>query len=180
MSRNKKLTILKKFNLIPSICTKLDKNQIFKYENDDLVKVIEEDQELKVSILEINELLALNKTKSGQIPFTGKKVQVGIIDDGINDTFSSISNVTKYGIGDNKFREWMDDNISHGTIMASIVGNQLKTPDYETIGIAPGVNLIDFDISNPQQEHFFSNILEIFDKMVKEWISDTKAGYIRV
>jgi len=168
ISKYENLIILNKFDLIPSICVKSNKDQILKFEKEELVKLIEEDQTLTLSILEINELLALKKVKSSQISFTGRYVQVGIIDNGINNNFDSISNVTKSGIGDKKFREWRDDDISHGTLMASIIGNQLKDHDYGIIGIAPDVEFLDLDISNPEEKYFFSNILYILDNIVNQ------------
>ncbi|MFW9881406.1 MAG: S8 family serine peptidase, partial [Candidatus Thorarchaeota archaeon] len=83
----------------------------------------------------------------------GKDVRVGLIDNGVNDNFKSISNVTKIGIKDKKFKKWKDDDISHGSIMASIIGNQLKIPSYGMIGIAPNVKIVDLDISNPEKKY---------------------------
>ena len=37
-------------------------------------------------------------------------------------------------------------------------------------GIAPNAKLIDFDISNSKEEYYFSNILEVFDLILKEEI----------
>ncbi|MFX1480073.1 MAG: S8 family serine peptidase [Promethearchaeota archaeon] len=168
ITKYENLTILNKFHIIPSICVKIKKDLILKLKNEELIKLIEEDQELILSILEINEILALEKVKSSQISFMGKDVRVGIIDNGVNDNFESISNVTKIGIRDKKFKKWKDDDISHGTIMASIIGNQLKVPGYGMIGIAPNVKIVDLDISNPEKKYFFSSVLEILDQIVKK------------
>ena len=90
--KNENLEILYKLNLISSISLKLNKQQIFEYEKEDLIKAIEEDQQLFLSILEINEILDLNRSKNSQISHTGKNVTIGIVDDGVNSNFLSIPN----------------------------------------------------------------------------------------
>ncbi|MFW9881407.1 MAG: hypothetical protein ACFFG0_50730 [Candidatus Thorarchaeota archaeon] len=55
IAKYENLTILNKFHVIPSICTKIKKDLILKLKNEDLIKLIEEDQELLLSILEINQ-----------------------------------------------------------------------------------------------------------------------------
>jgi len=168
ISKNKKLNILNKFDFIPSIITNLDTEQILKYEKEDLIKKIEEDQKLFLSIFEINEILDLNRCKNSQIPHTGRNVSIGIIDDGINSNFPSISIISRYDDKGNEFKKGIGNQITHGTIMASIISNQFKDLDNNSIGIAPDVKIFDFNVSNSKQEYYFSNVLEIFDLIVNQ------------
>ncbi|GAH44227.1 unnamed protein product, partial [marine sediment metagenome] len=91
ITKHKDLRILKKFYLIPSIAVNLKKKQINEFDKEDLIKQLEEDQKLFLSMLEFSEFLELDSYKNSQISFTGKNVRVGIIDDGINKNFPSIS-----------------------------------------------------------------------------------------
>ncbi|MFX0082461.1 MAG: S8 family serine peptidase [Candidatus Hodarchaeota archaeon] len=168
ISKYKKIEILNKFDLIPSLITYLDREQILKYEKEDLITKIEEDQRLFLSILDINKILNLNRCKNSQIPRTGRNVSIGIIDDGINNNFMSIAPVSKKNVNSREFKKSAGSEITHGTIMASIIGNQIKESSNIPIGIAPDVKLFDFDISNSKSEYFFSNILQIFDNITKE------------
>ena len=56
-----------------------------------------------------------------------------------------------------------DNNISHGTLMANLIGNHLLDDNGIVIGIAPNAKIYDFDISNLKEEYYFSNIMEVFD-----------------
>ncbi|KKN15985.1 hypothetical protein LCGC14_0980420 [marine sediment metagenome] len=168
ISKNKKVSVLKKFDFIPSICTNLLKENILLYEQEDLVKVIEEDQRLYSSILEVNEVLGIDRIKGAQISYTGKNVKVGIIDDGINITFPSVSNISQHYQKD-KIKPNLKE-ITHGTIMASVIANQFKNENNHRIGIAPDVKILDFYISNSQKEYYFSNVLEIFDSILNQKI----------
>jgi len=163
--KNKTLKILNKFDFIPAFSAYLKKEQILKFDKEDSIKQIEEDQKLFLSILEVNEILELDKYKKSQISYTGKNVKVGIVDNGINSNFQAISNVSRYQIKkvDRNSRE-----ITHGTIMASIIANQFKDIENNYIGIAPGVKFTDFDISNPSNDYYFSYILEVFDSIIKK------------
>jgi serine protease AprX len=165
VSKNKTLKILGKFDFIPAISAYLKKEQILKFDKEDSIKQIEEDQRLFLSLLEVNEILELNKYKKSQISYTGKEVKIGIIDNGINSNFQAISNVSKYKIN-NTVRN--DSEITHGTLMASIIANQFKDIDNNCIGIAPDVKFTDFDISNPSNDYYISHILEVFDSINKE------------
>ncbi|MHA2180811.1 MAG: S8 family serine peptidase [Promethearchaeota archaeon] len=162
---NKNVKILNKFDLIPAISAYLKTEQILKFDKEDSIKQIEEDQRLFLSLLEVNEILEVDKYKKSQIPYTGKKVNVGIIDNGINSNFLAISNVSKYQFK-NKHR--INIEITHGTLMASIIANQFKDSENNYIGIAPDVKITDFNISNPAKEYYFSHILEVFDSINKE------------
>ena len=173
IAKHKDLRILKKFDLIPSIAVNLKKEHINEFDKEDLIQQIEEDQKLFLSMLEISEFLELDSYKNSHISFTGKNVGVGIIDDGINKNFPSISNITSkqflFSNGKktddlkNKGRE-----ITHGTVMVSLISNQFKNIDDNYIGIAPNVNYFDFNISNSNQEYKFSDILNVYDKIVEE------------
>jgi len=173
LEKNKDLKFLGKIDFIPSIYLNLEKAQIINYEKEKLVKKIEEDQRLYLSILDVLEVLEINDYKNSQISYTGKNVKVGIIDDGINKNFSSISKIStmQYPLNDKAKPNNLKDiqkEITHGTIMASIISNQFKNVDDKYIGIAPNVNYLDFNISNSNHEYYFSNILQIFDKIIKE------------
>lgn len=169
VSREKKLENLQKFDFIPSICLNLNITQIREYEKEDLIKKIEKDQQLFLSILEINEILDLNKSKNSQISHTGKNVTIGIVDDGIDSTFLSISNNIMCVSNRKDLKKSRKDQISHGTIMASIINNQF-TELNSAIGVAPEAEIIDFDISNSRNEYYFSDILQIFDIITKQKI----------
>ena len=165
ISKNKTLKILNKFNFIPSFSAYLKKEQILKFDKEDSIKQIEEDQRLFLSLLEVNEILELDKYKKSQISYTGKNVKVGIIDNGIKSNFQAISNVSRY---QTKKVERNSREITHGTLMASIIANQFKDTENNNIGVAPDAKFTDFDISNPSNDYYFSSILEVFDSISKE------------
>ncbi|MFW9988334.1 MAG: S8 family serine peptidase, partial [Candidatus Odinarchaeota archaeon] len=173
---NEDLKILGKIDSIPSIYVNLTKEKIIIYNESKLVKKIEEDQRLYQSILDVLEILEINDYKNSQISYTGKNVNIGIIDDGINDNFSSISkNISRYYFY-NKTEKITDlkndeNKINHGTLMASIINNQFKNVDNNYIGIAPDANIIDFNISTVDQKYYFSNILKVIDKIISENIN---------
>ncbi len=173
ISNNKKLQVLSKYNFIPSICVNLNKDQIKKYGKDKLLKRIEEDQRLFLSIFDFFEIISLNDYKSSQFSYTGNNVKVGIIDTGIREDAPSIYNsISKSYILDKGVKKGNKKNlkseISHGTILASLICNQFKDSEGKFIGIAPNSKIIDFNISNLKQEYYFSNILEIFDLIIKD------------
>lgn len=173
LEKNKDLKFLGKIDFIPSIYLNLEKTQIINYEKEKLVEKIEEDQKLFLSMLDVLEVLEINDYKNSQISYTGKNVNVGIIDDGINKNFTSISNINSKqyflnGIVKTNDLKNFKKEITHGTIMASVISNRFKNIDDNYIGIAPNVNYIDFNISNSDQEYYFSNILQVFDKIIKQ------------
>ena len=168
ISKYKRLNVLDKFDFIPSLITILDTEQILKYEKEKLIKRIEEDQKLFLSILEVSEILDLNRGKNSEIPHTGRNVRIGIVDNGINSNFLSIPNVSRYHNNSKEFKKSIGNQITHGTIMASIIGNQFKDLLNVSLGIAPDAKLFDFDISNAKKEYFFSNVLQIFEIIIKD------------
>ncbi|MFW9895785.1 MAG: S8 family serine peptidase, partial [Candidatus Thorarchaeota archaeon] len=165
ISKNKDLKILSTFNLIPALSVQINKDNISKFENEDSIEQIEEDQRLFLSILEINQILNIDNYKRSQISYTGKNINIGIIDEGINSKFKAIRNISKnYFIKSGIF----PNEITHGTLMASIIANQYKNDEANYIGIAPNVKLIDFNISNSQKEYYVSHILSVFDVISNE------------
>ncbi|TFG25967.1 MAG: hypothetical protein EU532_11010 [Promethearchaeota archaeon] len=173
--KHQQLNIIKKFNIIPSILIKLRKNQIQNFQNDELINRIEEDQKLYLSMLKVNEIVGLNEYRKCDIPFSGNNVIIGIIDNGINPYFETISgNIIKkysqngYNIG--KFERMNEADVNHGTLMAHLISSRFLDHRGRMIGIAPNAKLIDFDISNSNQDYYFSNILEFFDMILKNSI----------
>lgn len=173
LSNHPDLKILKKFDIIPSINLHLTFDQIKSLENEELIKIIEEDQKLHLSILEVNEILDLSDYRTSQISYSGKNIKIGIIDNGINKIYDSISDidVKKFNYESNT-RNLIakKTEISHGTIMACIIGNQYRDKDYNYIGIAPNAKFIDFNIPVSNNEYYFSHILEIFDSINLKFI----------
>lgn len=169
INKYKNLEIFGKFDFIPSVCTNLKKKQIYNYEKEELINQIEEDQKLYLSMLDIIEILELDDYKNSHISYTGKNINVGIVDDGINKNNSPLSKNLKREEKIIEIKK-IERKITHGTIMASIISNQFKDIDDNYIGIAPDVNFIDCSISNPNQEYYFSSVLNVFDKISKEKI----------
>ena len=166
------LDVLRKFDLIPAVCLSLTKKEILKYNDEALIILIEEDQKLYLSILEINKIIELNEYRKSQYFFTGNNITIGIIDNGINQDFDSLWDIVKetYKLSDKSKTLKKDTNkkeeITHGSLMASIIGNQYLGYDDNIIGIAPNANLIDLDISNDSKEYYISDILEIVDIII--------------
>jgi serine protease AprX len=170
------LKILGKIDFIPSVLVRLKKKQIYNYEGEELIKNIEEDQNVFPAILDVIEFLELNEFKNSEISYTGKNVNVGIIDNGINNKVPAISKVSV-----EKFRMYEYENhskkyvqkseLNHATIMASIISNRFEDGNNNYVGIAPNVSIFDFDISNSHQEYSFYNILNVFDKIYNEKIN---------
>ncbi|MFX0071576.1 MAG: S8 family serine peptidase, partial [Candidatus Hermodarchaeota archaeon] len=173
IKKYKQLEIISKFDIIPSILANLKKEQIFDFENEELIKRIEENQVVYQAMLDVNEILELNEYKSSEISFTGKYVKVGIIDNGINEKIPAISNISfkKYKLYNTEEMIKNYGEISHGSVMASIIRNRFKDYKGNYIGIAPNIEIYDFDISNSSKEYFFNDILSVFDKIYKEQIN---------
>ncbi len=171
ISKNKTLKVIKKFDLIPSIYVDLKKDQILKFDKEKLITQIEEDQRVYLSMLDVIEILEIDDYRTSQISFTGKNINIGIIDEGVNNNFPCISdiNITHHTLGKNrKIKNPKNQDITHGTIMASIISNQFKNSNENLIGIAPDVKIHDFDISNSKEKYNFSHILEFFDIIIKK------------
>ncbi|MHA2037342.1 MAG: S8 family serine peptidase [Promethearchaeota archaeon] len=165
LSRNKDIKSINKFDFIPAFTACLEKEQILKLNKEDSIKQVEEDQRLYLSMIEVSEIIELNKYKKSQISYTGKNVKLGIVDNGINSSFQAISNVSR--IHANKLNKNSTD-ITHGTLMASIIANQFRSIEDNYIGIAPDVEITDFDISNSTNDYYFSNILGVLELITKE------------
>jgi len=168
ITTHKKLSILKIINVIPSIVVDLNEIQIQEVQKDDSVLKIEEDQELYLSVLDVNEIIGLNNYRNAKIPYTGNNVVIGVIDNGINSKYPAISNIVikKYTQSTDKPKSNninKKDIVNHATLMANIIGNRLLDYNGRIIGIAPNVKLFDFNISNLEEKHYLSNILNIFD-----------------
>ncbi|MFX1314789.1 MAG: S8 family serine peptidase [Promethearchaeota archaeon] len=167
LSNQKDLKILKKFDFIPSINLHLTAQQKKNYEKNNLIRKIELDQKLYPCIFDILEILELNDYRKSHITFSGKNVTVGIIDNGINTRFEAISNIitNQHYLPKGKVHE-----ITHGTIMASIISNQYMDKEGFFLGIAPNAKIIDFNISNSGNDYYFSNVLEILDSLTSQKI----------
>lgn len=170
------LNILSSFDIVPSISLILTKDQVMELEKETLITQIEEDQKLYISMFDVIELLELNIYRQSQGSFKGNGITIGIIDNGINTSFPSVTNIisNQYIISKRKIsarNEFRREEISHGTIIASIIGNQFLDKNNNQVGIAPATKIIDFDISNLQKEYYFSDILEVFDLIL---INDIK------
>ncbi len=159
--------ILGKFEIIPSICVVLTKEEIEKLENDSLVKRIEEDQKLHLCLLDVIEILEVDKYKRSQIIQTGKDVVVGILDNGINVKFDAISPRVMKHFRLNESLSPAKMEITHGTLMASVIANQYLTFENSTVGIAPNVIIFDLDVSKPKVGFYISSVLEMFDLIIK-------------
>lgn len=170
--KNKNIEILKNFDLIPAINLKLTRERIHDLEKEELIKKIEEDQKLYLSMIDVIENLGLNPYRKSQISYTGKDIVVGIVDNGINRDFDTISDVisNQFSLKEGTIRtkeKITKKEITHGTLMANIIGNQYLDNNNNIIGIAPDVKIIDLDISNLKEEYYISSVLEIFDIITK-------------
>lgn len=167
---NTDLKILGKNEFIPSVYVNLKKDQIINLEKNKSIKILEEDQKLYFSMLDVIEILELDDYKNAHISFKGDNVKVGIIDEGIDNKFLSLSHSDSRleRIEKKEKIKTQREDISHGTIIASIIGNQFKDIDENFIGIAPNVHFIDFKLSNSKREYYFSDILDIFENIYKK------------
>ncbi len=163
--KNKNLEILKQFDLIPSISLNLTRDQIQTLKDNNLIKRIEENQKLYLSMLHVIEDIGLNNYRRSKKHSLGKDIIIGIIDNGINRVYDSFKGVkiTHYSLNERNKKE----KITHGTLMANIIVNQFQDENKNIIGIAPDAKIIDFDISNSKEQYFFSDILGVFDYIVQ-------------
>ena len=67
--------------------------QIHDLQSNNLIVKIEEDQKLYLSMLDVIETIGLTNYRKASIPYAGNNALIGIIDDGINPNFETISNI---------------------------------------------------------------------------------------
>ena len=151
ISEHENLETQKQFDIIPAISLYLTKQEIEVFKENEHIKRIEEDQNLYLSLLEVNEIIGLSKFRKSVSSKNGKGIRIGIIDNGIDKDF--------------------EKEITHGTLMANILTNYHVDSNYIPIGIAPDAVLIDLNISNAEEKYFFSDILEKFDIIINKNVS---------
>jgi len=165
ISKNENFEILNKFNLMPSISLNLTKEEINTLQQNDLIKSIEEDQILYISLLDVIETIGLNHYRKSKSSYSGKEITIGLIDNGINHKFETFKDVEIYR--HSLSEKLKKTKVTHGTLIANIIVNQFLNETNNKIGIAPNTKLFDFDISNSKDQYFFSDVLEIFDHILK-------------
>jgi serine protease AprX len=118
-------------------------------------------------MLEVMETLELDHYHNNQILYTGTRVKLGIIDDGINYKFPAIPKPQLViDLNSEEIRSnFFENEITHGSIIASILCNQFKDVDGNHISIAPNVNLVDFRLASKENKYYISDILNVFDKI---------------
>ncbi|MFX1388455.1 MAG: S8 family serine peptidase [Promethearchaeota archaeon] len=163
------LNLISKYSFIPVIYTEIKKEKALELEKEELIKQIEENQRLHLSMLDVMETLELDHYHNNQILYTGTRAKVGIIDDGINYEFPAIPKPqVVIDSNNNEINStFFENEITHGSIMASIICNQFKDLDGNYISIAPNVNLIDFRLAKKDNKYYISDILNVFDKIKK-------------
>jgi serine protease AprX len=170
-SNHQDLEIGYTFSLIPSLSLLLTKSQIQSLTSDRLIKVIEEDQKLELSMLETLKFLDFFSFKKTFGEVTGKEVSIGIIDNGISKKMDTISkNVVEshvFSNGTSKQKE-KDSIYTHGTIIANLICSNFKDKKHDYIGLAPDVDIVDLSISNFNGKYYFSNVLEVLDFIIEK------------
>jgi len=169
----KNFQILDKFDLIPSISTQISLKEIKRLSKNELVSQIEEDQRLFTSSYEILDLLNLNEYKRSQLNYTGKGINIGIIDTMIQSYYQSFYRTGIDGnyisFEKNERKELKKrEKISHGTLSANVIINQLKNKEGYRLGIAPDANLYDLSLYKKENIFYFSDILHQLDKIRAE------------
>ena len=170
------LEVINQFNIIPSMVTRVSLKEINKYQKDELVKQIEEDQQLHLSLQDALELTRLREYKISQISYTGKDVNIGLIDMGIQTYYESFfeSYIKEFEkkIKVSTIRKERNVNkrrdISHATLMASIICNKIRNESEIRLGIAPDANIIDLPISSEKDIIYISDVLNILDDIQKQ------------
>ncbi len=176
VKENVHLNILKLINFIPIVITILTRKEIYELNENDLIRTIEEDQLVYLSILDVNEIIQLKNYRKTPIIFTGKNVFIGIIDDQINPNYDSIEDIIELQYFFSEIKDKKEDinqntkYVTHGTLMANIIGNQYLDHNDKIIGIAPNAKIIGFNIFNEAHEYHFSNLLEVFDFLFEKEI----------
>jgi serine protease AprX len=172
---NEDFSVLDTFQLIPSVISLQPLQNIKNLSKNSLIKRIEEDQVLHLNNNEIGDSLGLNRLKTSQFNFTGKNVNIGVIDTKIQSFYESFYQSKISGHYKNLTREFKKKNrrfedISHGTLTANILINQLKNKDEIRLGIAPDANIYDLSISKNEKKTFISDILRILDRISEEYM----------
>jgi serine protease AprX len=175
ITKNKDLDIINQFDIIPSINVSLSLKEINKYQDNELVKRIEEDQQIHLCLKDVIEITKLKKYKISQVNYTGEGINIGLIDIGIQTYYESFFESIieefekKVKISTIKKERFVNKrrDITHATLMASIICNKIKDENNIRLGIAPDANIIDLPISNEQDIFYFSSILNILDDIIK-------------
>lgn len=176
ISENQNLEVINQFNIIPSMVTRLSLKEINKYQEDELVARIEEDQQLHLSLNDVIEMTHLRDYKLSQINYTGSGVNIGLVDTGIQTYYESFfeSYIEEFEkkIKVSTIRKERTVNrrrdISHATLMASIICNKIRNKSDIRLGIAPDANIIDLPVSSEQDIVYMSHILNILDDILKQ------------
>ncbi|TFG04041.1 MAG: hypothetical protein EU539_11705 [Promethearchaeota archaeon] len=173
ISNHDKLKFSKKFDLIPSMALELKKEEIQQLTNEELVKRIEEDQKLYLSMIEVIEMIGLKEYRRSNANYTGQNVKIGLIDEGINKELENVKEniLMKFSLHDEANKVGTSGNnpkLNHAALMANIICNKYLDENNNLIGIAPGVKIIDFDIYNPENTYYMSDVLEMLDLIFKK------------
>ncbi len=176
ISQNKNLEVMNQFNIIPSLVTRLSLNSINEFQENELIKRIEEDQQLHLALNDVIEFTRLKSYKLSQIKYTGKDINIGLIDKGIQTYYESFfeSYIEEFEkkIKVSTIRKERDINqrrdISHATLMASIICNKIKDENEIRLGIAPDANVVDLPVSREQDIIYMSDVLNILDDILKQ------------
>jgi serine protease AprX len=175
LCENEDFSVLDTFQLIPSVISLQPLPKIKNLSKNPLIRRIEEDQVLHLNNNDIGKPLGLNRLKTSQFNFTGKNVNIGIIDTKIQSYYESFYQSKLRGHYRNqtegsKKNYRISEDISHGTLIANILINQLKNRDEIRLGIAPDANIYDLSISNNRRKTYFSDIIMIFDRISEDYI----------
>ncbi|MBD3197772.1 MAG: S8 family serine peptidase [Candidatus Lokiarchaeota archaeon] len=173
LSKYNDLRISAQFSRIPSIVTNLSRKEILNLKNEEIVLQIEEDQEVFLSYLDAIESLRLPEYQRNQIVYTGKGVNIGILDIGIQGNFNSNSKRFQekpYSV--KKLKDFskaiQNVNITHGTLLANIIKSNFIDEEGFSNALAPDSNLIDLTISTKQKSYHISDLLKVLDLIDKE------------
>ncbi len=173
IKKNRDLTILEKFQIIPSIRINLTELQIKQFEKVKLIKSIEEDLDLYLAMDDSFDQLKLAEYRSSSMVYTGYKILIGIIDEGINVNLKFISRSLEYKNEElNPFRKKHlekdhVENITHGSLMTGIITTHHSMKGY-LMGVAPKAKIVDLPPRNQNGRYLISDLLKLFDILVSE------------